>query len=695
MSDQHSNASWRQVNLGSDSWRVAEQTAVTHLGPLLTDAEDAGQLTRWWFVRKGESWRLRFQPAAGHEDTTSTALGHLAADLMDQGVVRRYAEVIYEPETLAFGGHDAMALAHDLFHADSRHILGHLASSATGTDHRRELGLLLGTRLMRAAGLDFYEQGDVWAQLAAHRSTETDPEASPTTLTALQRFLTAAGDSADSPLTSAPNWPAAFEHTGQALAALAQDGELTRGLRAVLAHHLLFAFNRMGISAADQSTLAIAATRVIFQKQNSPDPTLTDAWGTARPTTVTAVTTDAAAAPAADPEQLREALIAHLDRFDAFRTSQVRQAFRTVPRHLFLPGADLPTAYAPKPVVTKRADDDTAVSSASSPHVVATMLEQLDVRPGHRVLEIGAATGINAALLAELVGPTGTVVTIELDDDLAAGARTHLTEAGYDQVEVVCGDGALGHPAAAPYDRIIVTAGAWDIVAAWWQQLSVGGRLVVPLRLHGSGLTRSLAFDLVEHGRMVSTSATVCGFVPMRGAAEMGERHIRLADDVILKVDAGDLPDETALTHALTHPAHEQWTGLQVRHDEPAQHLDLWLATTSTTLSFGRIAVGSAARAAGLVDPALRWAGAALHDGGTITYLAVRPVNDEVDELGVVAHGPDSGKVASHTSDLLRRWDQDRPAEATITACPAGMPAGQLPAGASIARPGTNLVVAW
>jgi protein-L-isoaspartate(D-aspartate) O-methyltransferase len=132
-----------------------------------------------------------------------------------------------------------------------------------------------------------------------------------------------------------------------------------------------------------------------------------------------------------------------------------------VPRHLFLPGVDLKTAYAPKPVVTKRADNGTAVSSASSPNLVAEMLEQLDVQPGHRVLEIGAATGINAALLAELVGPTGRVVIIELDDDLAGGARAGLAAAGYPQVEVICGDGALGDPARAPYNRIIVTAGAW------------------------------------------------------------------------------------------------------------------------------------------------------------------------------------------------------------------------------------------
>lgn len=426
-----------------------------------------------------------------------------------------------------------------------------------------------------------------------------------------------------------------------------------------------------------------------------PDPALTSGSGRSRSTTVRAVTTDTTNTTTADPEQLREALVSFIDGLGTFRTTQVKEAFRTVPRHLFLPGVDLTTAYAPQPVVTRRAHDGTAVSSASSPNVVATMLEQLDAGPGHHVLEIGAATGINAALLAELVGPTGTVVTIELDDDLAAGACTSLTATGYDQVEVICGDGALGHPARAPYDRIIVTAGAWDIVSAWWHQLAVGGRLVVPLRLHGSGLTRSIAFDLEEPGLMVSTRAAVCGFVPMRGVAEMSERHVRLADDVLLTLDADDLPDEAALAQAFTHPAYEHWTGVQVRYDEPAEHLDLWLATTNSGACFGRLSAGSAARSLGLVNPATRWAGATLYDGGSIAYLAARPASDEAIKLGVIAHGPESTKLAGQASELLHHWSQERPAQPIITAYPVGTPSDKLSSGTHIGRPDTSLTIGW
>ena len=555
--------------------------------------------------------------------------------------------------------------------------------------------MVLATRLQRAAGLDWYEQGDCWAQLATHRAAAdraTEPSAS--MIDDARLLMTATTDTDDSPLHHAPSWVDAFEHTGQRLAELARRGTLTRGLRAVLTHHLLFLFNRHGVSADDQRLLATAASRAVFDapqdtRNTSPADTTAGAkTGSTSPDTVGAVTSE----PETRAAQLRDELADYITGWGTFQTPQVEAAFRTVPRHLFLPGIDLETAYGRKPVVTRRAADGSSVSSASSPKLVATMLEQLNVAPGGKVLEIGAATGINAALLAELVGPTGTVVTIELDEDLADGAAASLHTAGYPQVNVICGDGALGHPADAPYDRIIVTAEAWDIVPAWWEQLAAGGRLVVPLRLHGSGLTRAVAFDLREPDLMVSASAVVCGFVPMRGVAEHHEHHVRLADDVAIKVDAGDLPDGAALSDALSHPAQSQWTGIQVRRDEPAEHLDLWLATTAA-LSFGRLSVSAEARAAGRADPALRWGGACLYTGDTLAYVAARELNDDVKELGVVAHGPDAAKVAGDTIDLLTRWAQQRPSQPTITAYRGGTPAAC--ADAPISRPHTLITITW
>jgi protein-L-isoaspartate(D-aspartate) O-methyltransferase len=441
LSDRDTGTGWRQVNLRCDDWQAAEQMAVTHLRRWLTKAEDAGEITNWWFVRKGPEWRLRLLHADGRRAVATTVVNRMTAALIDRAAIRGYVEVIYEPEIQAFGGAEAMAVAYDLFHTDSRHILAHLARAPAGTDHRRELGLRLSALLMHAAGQDWYEQGDIWAQVDAHRTSGADPHPAPATLAAVQRLVTATDDSAESPLRSAPDWRAAFERAGQALAELAAQGSLSRGLRAVLAHHVLFAFNRLGIPAQHQHALATAAGRVVFRPNSVPDLATVSGTARHRPTTVSAVTTETADptdTPTTDPEQLRENLVALIDRLGTFRTPQVRAAFQAVPRHLFLPGVDLATAYSAQPVVTKRAGDGTALSSASAPNVVATMLEQLDVQPEHRVLEIGAATGINAALLAELAGPAGTVITIELDTDLAAGARANLAAAGYDQVKGVC-----------------------------------------------------------------------------------------------------------------------------------------------------------------------------------------------------------------------------------------------------------------
>ncbi len=97
---------------------------------------------------------------------------------------------------------------------------------------------------------------------------------------------------------------------------------------------------------------------------------------------------------------------------------------------------------------------------------MAIMLEQLQLEPGQRVLEIGTGTGYNAALMAHIVGETGQVITIDIDEDIVEGAREHLAAAGYDSVQVVCGDGGLGDVSAAAYDRIIFTVGANNILPA-------------------------------------------------------------------------------------------------------------------------------------------------------------------------------------------------------------------------------------
>ncbi len=217
-----------------------------------------------------------------------------------------------------------------------------------------------------------------------------------------------------------------------------------------------------------------------------------------------------------ETSHLREAMVADIISRYAIRPAAILTAMRTVPRHLFLPGIPPERAYADEAVVTKHDADGFPTSSASQPAIVAIMLEQLAAMPGMRVLEIGAGTGYNAALLAEIVGPQGHVTTVDLDADVTAAARQHLDAAGYgpDRVTVICADGAYGWAEDAPYDRVILTVGAWDVMPRWFEQLVDGGRIVLPLAIH----TVQISAALERHDQtLVSTSLQPCGFMRLRG----------------------------------------------------------------------------------------------------------------------------------------------------------------------------------
>jgi protein-L-isoaspartate(D-aspartate) O-methyltransferase len=219
-----------------------------------------------------------------------------------------------------------------------------------------------------------------------------------------------------------------------------------------------------------------------------------------------------------DPEAARllhTALIEQLTRDGLLAHPAIAEAFAATPRHHFLPNHPLEVIYADRAVAVKR-DGDEWLSSSSQPAMMAIMLAQLDLAPGQRVLEVGAGTGYNAALIDQIVGPGGQVVSIDLDEDLVTAARRHLLASGHPAVEVRQGDGALGAPDAAPFERIIVTVGVWDLLPAWRAQLAPGGRIVAPISLL-PGLTLSLALE--QRGdQWEAVSARPCGFLLMRGA---------------------------------------------------------------------------------------------------------------------------------------------------------------------------------
>ncbi|MFN2495342.1 MAG: hypothetical protein ABR608_05480 [Pseudonocardiaceae bacterium] len=232
---------------------------------------------------------------------------------------------------------------------------------------------------------------------------------------------------------------------------------------------------------------------------------------------------------------LRRELVRTLRSNGALRSEPVAAVLSTVPREQFVPAGTSPeVAYADRALVLTRDDTGRPTSSISQPSMVALMLEQLDVQPGHRVLEIGTASGYNAVLLAHLTGPAGTVTTIEFDTELAATAARRL--AGFDPpVLVRAGDGWLGAPDVAPFDRVQVTVGVDDLSPAWMAQLREGGMVVAPVTLR-PGLELSIA--LVRCGNELrSASVQPCGFVRMRGPHAGASGRLPLDDGAVLLAD--------------------------------------------------------------------------------------------------------------------------------------------------------------
>jgi protein-L-isoaspartate(D-aspartate) O-methyltransferase len=214
--------------------------------------------------------------------------------------------------------------------------------------------------------------------------------------------------------------------------------------------------------------------------------------------------------------ELRERLVAHLEGTHVLTDPTLAAAFRRVPRHLFIPEASPDEAYDDRALAIKERNG-VVLSSISQPSMIAQMLALLEVRPGHRVLEIGTGSGYNAALLATLVGNDGYVLTVDIEDDLLERARRVLELLDMRRVDVA--HASTLALANERFDRIVVTARADDIDERWWELLADGGRIVVPLDI-GYGGER--AIGLVREGPYLrSIGSHACAFLEMRTA----ERH--------------------------------------------------------------------------------------------------------------------------------------------------------------------------
>ncbi|MGH3905080.1 MAG: methyltransferase, FxLD system [Pseudonocardiaceae bacterium] len=394
-------------------------------------------------------------------------------------------------------------------------------------------------------------------------------------------------------------------------------------------------------------------------------------------------------------DELRGRLADELVTNGTIVSTEVEAAFRTVPRHLFAPGATLERSYAQDTVRIKRNEHGVTISSISAPWLQAMMLQQARLRPGMRVLEIGSG-GYNAALLAELVGEAGEVTTVDIDPEVVDRARDCLAKAGYSRVHVVLADAEGGVLQHAPYDRVIVTAGAWDIPPAWPEQLAEGGQLVVPLRMRG--LTRSIVFER-DGGHLVSRGYRLCGFVPMQGLGAHDERGVALdGDRVNLWVD-GDQPGAAdRLRDALAGPRVERWSGVEAGPTEPVDDLDLWVATVVD--DFGLLTATAEAIDSGLVSKSTRVGAKTMVAGGSFAYrAAARAVDAQRTrfEFGAYGHGRDAARLAADYVHLIQTWDRDhrRGPGAQIEAYPAGTPDAELLPGRVINKKHTRVVISW
>ncbi|MFD5322942.1 methyltransferase domain-containing protein [Streptomyces sp. NPDC127092] len=269
----------------------------------------------------------------------------------------------------------------------------------------------------------------------------------------------------------------------------------------------------------------------------------------------------------------RRAMVREIQAYGALRDPAWREAFARVPRHLFVPSYYVPGpggyerlwsgdpdparrtrwlrgAYRDGTLAT-RVRDGELLSSASQPSLMARMLEALDVRDGHDVLEIGAGTGYHAALLCHRLGDDH-VTTVDLDEEITESARTHLAAAGY-RPAVITRDGARGCPEHAPYDRIVATCAMPSVPYAWLAQSRAGARILTPL---STGLLL-MAVHGPDHaeGRFLATPAY---FVALRGGGARPSRRRtgglprRVYDDERFEFLAGLAGDALGTREALS-----------------------------------------------------------------------------------------------------------------------------------------------
>ena len=311
------------------------------------------------------------------------------------------------------------------------------------------------------------------------------------------------------------------------------------------------------------------------------------------------------------------------------------------------------------------------------------------------MLEIGSG-GYNASLLRELVGPSGSVTTVDIDPDVTDRAEACVAAAGYPEVRVVCADAERPVGPLRQYDLITVTAGAWDIPPAWVEQLAEGGVLVVPLRTFG--MTRSWAMRRTAD-RLMSCDQRLCGFVPVRGGGAHQVRYLDLAEGVHLRLDEDEDQriDPVAVGQLLTQPRHQAWAGVSLPPRTTLADLDLWL-TTRLSATKAQVVVLSAQQEAvdaDIVAPAWRFGIPAVVEDNTFCYRSALAWTDNLFDLGACAHGTDAAGAASRMVEHMRAWVNAGQPAPVLHVAPAKTPDGDLPAGTVLDKRHSRLVITF
>jgi protein-L-isoaspartate(D-aspartate) O-methyltransferase len=207
----------------------------------------------------------------------------------------------------------------------------------------------------------------------------------------------------------------------------------------------------------------------------------------------------------AEFEASRRDMVARQIRERGIHSQRVLDAMESVPRHLFVAPEHIRRAYADEPLPIGEGQ------TISQPFMVAAMADALSLEGHERVLEVGAGSGYQAAVLSLLAHD---VIAIETQPRLAASSRERLARLGYANIRVEDGDGSLGWPAGAPYDAILVTAAAPAVPPPLVEQLAEGGRIVIPV---GGTQQQELLRIVKRDGRTSRISLYACRFVPLLG----------------------------------------------------------------------------------------------------------------------------------------------------------------------------------